>query len=150
MDGIALPSCPQPEQAEIISKGHFLATPHRVARNAGREPRTSVALFYNPKLSSFVEPICADNNGEKGQQNQRKDKAEWERIDGKTERWKMKGNEHLQCVGANTFKSLARSHPEVFAKNHPDLLLLSNGDIASKSECDARLLDLQRRSSHML
>lgn len=125
--------CNLGEQAEIISQGYFLATPHRVLRNTGREPRTSVALFYNPKLSSFVEPICIDNNAEEGYQKQGKDKLEWERIEGERECWKMKGNEHLQCVGANTFKSLARSHPEVFAKNHPDLVLLTNGDIVSRS-----------------
>lgn len=125
--------CNLGEQAEIISKGYFLATPHRVMRNTGREPRISVALFYNPKLSSVVEPICTDTNGEEEQPKQWKNKLEWERSEGKSECWKMKGNAHPQCVGANTFKSLARSHPEVFAKNHPDLVLLANGEIVPVS-----------------
>ena len=122
--------CNLGEQAEIISRGYFLATPHRVVRNAGKEARTSVALFYNPRLSAFVEPIISisvdneDDEREEGQKR-RKDQVKWERNENEIGQWIMEGNRHLQCVGANTFKSLARSHPDVFAKNHPDLVFLN-------------------------
>jgi len=38
----------------------------------------------------------------------------------------------LDSVGANTLRSLARSHPEVFRKHHPDLQVLPKGAVVAK------------------
>ena len=35
----------------------------------------------------------------------------------------------LRQYGANALKSLARSHPAVFAAHHPDLRLLEDGQV---------------------
>ena len=43
----------------------------------------------------------------------------------------------LRAYGANAFKSLARSHPLVFARHHPDLCVLEDGTVAARDEGDA-------------
>jgi isopenicillin N synthase-like dioxygenase len=112
--------CNLGEQAEILSRGYFLATPHRVLMNvSGKCDRVSVPLFYNPVLSATIEPIVPDDMPMK-----------WERSS--FEPWRRPSNALLATVGDNTFKSLARSHPEVFQMHHPDLKLLEDGSIVRR------------------
>ena len=113
--------CNLGEQAEIWSRGYFLATPHRVLRNtSSKMNRISVPLFYNPVLSATIEPL--DESLLKG--------VTWDRPN--TNHWRREHNTMLPTVGDNTFKSLARSHPEVFQKHHSDLTLLEDGEIIRK------------------
>jgi len=119
--------CNLGEQTQIWSRGYFLATPHRVVANSSKR-RTSVPLFYNPALSTKIQPItdCVFAS------------LLWERDKdcGITNHWSRNNNEMLTSVGENTFKSLARSHPEVFAKHHSDLMLLPNGLVKKRSMCE--------------
>ena len=115
--------CNLGEQAEIMSRGYFLATPHRVLANVnGCRDRISVPLFYNPMLSATIHPIVPE----------KLEGLNWER--GGHEHWRRKSNAMLATVGDNTFKSLARSHPIVFEKHHSDLNLLSDGSVVRKEE----------------
>jgi isopenicillin N synthase-like dioxygenase len=115
--------CNLGEQAEILSGGYFRATPHRVLANTTQQERISVPIFYNPSLPASIQPIEPNL-----MQN-----LQWERP--KDKHWKMSSNAMLTCVGDNTFKSLARSHPKVFQKNHDDLQLLPDGRVVRKEEC---------------
>lgn len=127
--------CNLGELAETWSRGYFLATPHRVLmQSRTRKPRISLPLFYNPCLSATMEPLeesfvkhlhwdrpksnmTFENNGNVG---------------APSKHWRRPNNTMLTSVGENTFKSLARSHPRVFAKHHPDLSILSDGKIVKK------------------
>ena len=113
--------CNLGEQAEIWSRGYFLATPHRVVANTNDRNRISVPLFYNPILSAKIEPL---------QESQIKSEL-WERPQAydQNQHWRRKNNAMLATVGENTFKSLARSHPKVFQRHHPDLQLTEDGRI---------------------
>lgn len=107
------------ELSEIWSGGYFLATPHRVLRNSSnKRSRTSLPIFYNPKLDVVMESIDTD-------------RLTWERSEQK--QWRRKNNKLLGSVGENSFKSLARSHPNVFERHHGDLRILQNGQIAKVS-----------------
>ena len=72
-------------------------------------------------ISATIEPIS--------------DKAaallRWQRPQSYKE-WKRADDTMHASVGENTFKSLARSHPEVFKKNHPDLEIQSGGHICKR------------------
>jgi len=111
------------EHTEILSNGYFLATPHRVLRNSSGKTRTSVPLFYNPRLDARISPVVP-TVGESS--------LPWERPDRNKKHWRMKNNSMLDTVGDNTFKSLARSHPAVFGRHHRDLCLLEDGQIVHR------------------
>ncbi len=112
------------ELAEIWTDGYFLATPHRVMRhfsfdNDGASTcRTSLPIFYNPKLDTVMKPMIdiEDLPWDRKQQNQ----------------WRREHDRMLGSVGENSFKSLARSHPRVFQRHHRDLRLLDDGRIMEK------------------
>ena len=115
--------CNLGEQAELLSRGYFLATPHRVLANVnGSRDRISVPLFYNPMLSATIQTIVSEQM----------DGLKWERGD--HEHWRRTSNAMLATVGDNTFKSLARSHPVVFEKHHSDLKLLDDGTVIRNEE----------------
>jgi isopenicillin N synthase-like dioxygenase len=115
--------CNLGEQAEIWSRGYFLATPHRVlANNKSNRNRISIPLFYNPVLSAKIEPIREEEIST----------SNWERDFDEKQHWRRNNNIMLNSVGDNTFKSLARSHPEVFRRHHPDLQLTEDGRIIPK------------------
>jgi isopenicillin N synthase-like dioxygenase len=129
--------CNLGEQAETWSRGYFLATPHRVIMRAPaaaehqdhrctttQRPRTSIPLFYNPCLSASMGPL--DEEGLR---------VPWQHPRG-YQHWRQKDNTMIPSVGENTFKSLARSHPEVFAKHHPDLQILPGGRIVRIVDTD--------------
>jgi len=134
------------EQAEILSRGYFLATPHRVLSNVGgKRERISVPFFYNPMLSARIQPIVGgegllsspsqddDQDGGFGGGATAISSLKWERH-GDQRHWRRKDNAMLATVGDNTFKSLARSHPEVFQKHHNDLVLLDDGSVIRKEQ----------------
>lgn len=106
--------CNLGEQAQLLSDGYFLATPHRVLSSP--QQRISVPLFYNPKLSATIRPMIDANT------------LQWQRPRD-YKHWKCQDDLMLETVGDNTFKSLARSHPDVFSKHHSDLKLLQDGRI---------------------
>jgi len=126
------------EQAEIFSRGFFLATPHRVLANttSSTRGRISVPFFYNPALSASIEPISEA-------QEEKLLSLFDEGNDGNTDgaataasrcrrrRWRSRQDRMLPTVGDNTFKSLARSHPKVFERHHPDLSFLEDGRVVS-------------------
>jgi len=116
--------CNLGEQMEILSRGYFLATPHRVLANTnGHQERISVPFFYNPKLSTLIEPLDFSAGH-----------LPWERPgDYETkEHWRQLSNTMLDSVGANTLKRVARSYPEVFRKHHPNFEAMPNGAIVAK------------------
>ena len=110
------------ELAEIWSRGYFLATPHRVQRHtSSTHSRTSLPIFYNPKIDAVIEPITNI------------DKLPWERKEqNQWRRWRRRNNTLITSVGENSFKSLARSHPKVFETHHRDLRLLEDGRIIKR------------------
>ncbi len=119
--------CNLGEQAETWSRGYFLATPHRVITKpptkSSSPPRSriSVPLFYNPVLSATMGPLGK-------YLLQSNDLVPWQRPEGYNH-WRRPNNLMNPSVGENTFKSLARSHPKVFARHHPDLEVLEDGRI---------------------
>ena len=112
------------ECAEMASSGYFRATPHRVKIvPSGSSRRISVPFFWNPNLAAVVRPLELPES------------LLWDRspVDGMF--WKRPDdNAMLEQYGNNAFKSLARSHPEVFRRRHPDLTLLADGSIRVKRE----------------
>lgn len=128
--------CNLGEQAETWSRGYFLATPHRViarpstaASSAPARPRTSVLLFYNPALSATMGPL--DEGLLRGRAGRLAPPLE--RPQG-YDHWRRPRNTMLPSVGENTFKSLARSHPRVFARHHPDLAITEDGRIVRRAD----------------
>jgi isopenicillin N synthase-like dioxygenase len=118
------------EQAQIWSRGYFLATPHRVqSPTTTSKTRISVPFFYNPMLEATITPIlnCDDSTIPSSPWEERSETKQHHH-------WKQDNNNNamLTTVGENTFKSLARSHPLVFAKHHSDLLLLEDGRIVPR------------------
>ena len=106
------------ELSEVWSGGYFLATPHRVVRHTSNtHSRTSLPIFYNPKLDAVLEPINIKN-------------LPWERV--QQNQLRRKHNKLINCVGQNSFKSLARSHPNIFEKHHSDLTILKDGTIVKR------------------
>ena len=114
--------CNLGECAQMASAGYLLATPHRVL--AARGERVSVPFFYNPALSATVRPLELPAS------------LPWEREEdaGEVEaRWRTQGkNAQVAEYGANAFKSLARSHPAVMVRHHPDLRVCEDGRIELK------------------
>ena len=91
-----------------------------------RARRLSVPYFYNPALTATVGALPGlDVDG-----------LPWERDDGYDARahWRRPRNAMLHAYGANAFKSLARSHPKVFAKHHADLFLLPDGRVRRRED----------------
>ena len=113
--------CNLGEQAQILSGGYFLATPHRVL--SSKQQRISVPLFYNPKLSATIRPMVDVESTS----------LEWRRPKA-YKHWHRRDDTMLETVGDNTFKSLARSHPRVFQNHHPDLAVLPNGRIVRRRQ----------------
>ena len=109
--------CNLGEVAELLSGGYLLATPHRVL--LPKAQRLSVPYFYNPQLDAEVRSLPLPPH------------LPWEREDDYDEKshWRREGNAMIASYGLNAFKSLARSHPAVFARHHPDLQVTSDGQV---------------------
>jgi len=126
--------CNLGEQAETWSRGYFLATPHRVLMKSRiRKPRISLPLFYNPCLSATMEPLEESSVKHLKWDRPKPSTSENDGNENAPKKhWRRPNNTMLTSVGENTFKSLARSHPQVFAKHHPDLSILPDGKIVKK------------------
>ena len=112
--------CNLGEVAEVASGGYLLATPHRVLSPSAA--RLSIPFFYNPSLETVVDPLQLPAS------------LAWER-DGAydaTRHWRRPSNAMLREYGQNAFKSLARSHPAVFAAHHSDLEVLEDGQVVKR------------------
>ena len=113
------------EMLQIMTGGYYKATPHRVLSppsSIENKARLSIPYFWNPRLD-FV----AKEDGEivkKGWTTTDEDKESHDNS--------AMSNRIINVYGENAFKSLARSHPQVFAKHHPDLLVRSDGTIEER------------------
>lgn len=109
--------CNLGEVCQMMSRGYLLATPHRVLSTP--HARLSIPYFYNPALEAVVEPLDLPTT------------LPWERDAeyDSTRHWKRPKNAFIAEYGANAFKSLARSHPAVFERHHPDLTILDDGRV---------------------
>ena len=109
------------EMLQLCTNGYYLATPHRV-RNSFHNDRVSVPYFWNPSLDHVCEPIDLPES------------IEWLRtkptIINSTSSHGEGSNTLLPTYGANALKSLARSHPEVMKRHHPDLKVEKDGTVA--------------------
>ena len=92
------------EMLQLASGGYYRATPHRVGASSRR--RVSLPFFWNPSLSAVVDVVCDPSL------------LPWTRDRPPAET----RHSLLRAYGANAFKSLARSHPLVFERHHPDLM----------------------------
>ena len=117
-DGVLV--CNLGEVAELVSGGYLLATPHRVLSTPAS--RLSVPFFFNPALPTKVEPMLLPKS------------LRWERDAEYDEQqhWRRPSNAMIAEYGSNALKSLARSHPAVFAKHHPDLVVLDDGRVVRR------------------
>jgi hypothetical protein len=86
----------------------------------------SVPLFYNPVLSATMGPLPEDLV-------EKNDNLPWTRPQD-YQPWRRQDNLMIPSVGFNTFKSLARSHPLVFERHHPDLRIMDDGRIIFREE----------------
>ena len=109
------------EMLQLCTNGYYLATPHRV-RNSFHNDRVSVPYFWNPSLDHVCEPIDLPES------------IEWLRtkptIINSMSSHGEGSNALLPTYGANALKSLARSHPEVMKRHHPDLKVEKDGTVA--------------------
>ena len=113
--------CNLGEVAELLSGGYLLATPHRVLLPPAE--RLSVPYFHNPRIDAEIQPLPLPIS------------LPWEREEGyDAERhWKRANNAMLRSYGLNAFKSLARSHPAVFARHHADLEITVDGRVEKRA-----------------
>ena len=120
------------EMIQLATQGYFLATPHRVLnveRQQEDSGRFSMPYFWSPHLDFCVRRIELPKS------------LLWERPKPSTQTIESTdshdgGNKLHACYGENAFKSLARSHPQVMERHHPDLAVLPDGTIAEKNvEC---------------
>ena len=114
--------CNLGEVAQLLSGGYLLATPHRVLLPPST--RLSIPYFHNPSIDALIEPLPGVTDG-----------LPWEReASYDAERhWRRPNNAMLSEYGLNAFKSLARSHPAVFARHHPDLEVRADGQVVVRS-----------------
>ena len=137
------------EMLQLATRGYYLATPHRVllpdthtspergVRDEHRA-RLSVPYFWNPKLEYVCEPMDLPPS------------VRWTRAGAPTaafaaaaakaqkeKKKEKKKNPLLEAYGANALKSLARSHPEVMARHHPDLVVGEDGAVARRTSARA-------------
>ena len=135
------------EMLQLATRGYYLATPHRVllpepslergVRDEHRA-RLSVPYFWNPRLEYVCEPMNLPPS------------VRWTRAGAPTaafaaaaataqkeKKKEKKKNPLLEAYGANALKSLARSHPEVMARHHPDLVVGEDGAVARRTSARA-------------
>jgi len=95
------------EMFQLVTRGYFKATVHRVVSPPPGAERISVAYFFNPKLEATLTPVdlppelAADAHG-------------GESAD--------PSNPILANYGDNSLKVRLRAHPDVAAAHHADLL----------------------------
>ena len=118
------------EMLQLRTRGYYLATPHRVvskaASGAGSPPRLSVPYFWNPRLDAVIEPMESLPETLTWLRPEPEDVAE-------TGSHGSGGNRLIGEYGFNALKSLARSHPEVMARHHPDLEVMRDGSVVRRA-----------------
>ncbi|CAE8733233.1 unnamed protein product [Polarella glacialis] len=112
--------CNLGEVVQLMTRGVYPATVHRVKRPSLKASqglgRLSAPFFWNPSLNQEIEPLNLPGAtppklvGRRGESQ----------------------NRMLRSYGMNAFKSLARSHPTVFARHHPDLTCMSDGQVVRR------------------
>ncbi len=95
------------EMLQLVSRGYFRATPHRVVSPPAGVPRVSIAYFFNPKFEAKVEPV--DLPPELAAEAPGGESANPD-------------NPILANYGDNSLKVRLRAHPDVAAIHHADLL----------------------------
>eukprot|EP00933_Yihiella_yeosuensis_P075305 TRINITY_DN8462_c1_g3_i1.p1 TRINITY_DN8462_c1_g3~~TRINITY_DN8462_c1_g3_i1.p1 ORF type:complete len:460 (+),score=74.27 TRINITY_DN8462_c1_g3_i1:65-1381(+) len=106
--------CNLGEVIQLLTGGIYPSTVHRVRRpsSTAAQGRLSAPFFWNPSLGVVVEPV--NMSGSVASLVGRPSEIE---------------NRMLRSYGMNAFKSLARSHPKIFARHHPDLECLPDGQV---------------------
>jgi len=112
--------CNLGELVQLLSGGRYLSTVHRVQRppHSGLG-RVSAPFFWNPALEAQIEPLVLPGDSTVV-------------APSAAERPGQAVNRLLPSYGMNAFKSLARSHPGVFARHHPDLQCLPDGLVVQR------------------
>lgn len=118
--------CNLGEMLQLASGGYLKATPHRVTSSSS-SPRISLPYFYNPSLDAVVDPVLTEAD---------LDTLPWNRKRTKLDDDDDEKNRLHRAYGLNAFKSLARSHPAVFRRHHPDLQLLDDGTVVPLARGD--------------
>ncbi len=94
------------ELLELASDGYFKATVHRVVSPAPGRDRVSAAFFLGARLDATVEALALPPDLAAESAGVARDP----------------GNPLFRDIGRNTLKSRLRSHPDVAAAHHADLL----------------------------
>jgi isopenicillin N synthase-like dioxygenase len=94
------------EMLQLASDGRVRATVHRVLR--AERARLSLPFFYNPSLDARLADDAPGGGPADAASRQSRTHGGANVLNG--------------CFGENALKSLARSHPEVVKRHHPDLL----------------------------
>jgi len=113
------------EMLQLATSGYLLATPHRV-KNCSDQARYSVPYFFNPRLDFSVSPIDLAPG-----LVWRRPRPSIEAVRA-TDSHGVAANSLISCYGANAFKSLARSHPDVMKRHHSDLIVQPDGRIVRR------------------
>ncbi len=95
------------EMFQLVTRGYFKATVHRVVSPPAGTERISVAYFFNPKLEATLVPI--DLPQELAAEAHGGESAD-------------PSNPILANYGENSLKVRLRAHPDVAAIHHADLL----------------------------
>ncbi|HEY0815690.1 MAG TPA: 2-oxoglutarate and iron-dependent oxygenase domain-containing protein [Pseudonocardia sp.] len=94
------------EMLEVATRGYLVATDHRVLPSAPGATRQSIGIFWSPRLDATLDPLplppalAAQAPGVSQHEH----------------------NTLLPRFGDNALKGWLRSHPEVAARHHPDLV----------------------------
>ena len=94
------------EMLEVATDGYLVATDHRVLPCAPGTTRQSIGIFWSPRLDAMLDPVplppalAAEATGVSQHEH----------------------NALLPRFGDNALKGWLRSHPEVAARHHPDLV----------------------------
>ncbi|MEZ0068943.1 isopenicillin N synthase-like dioxygenase [Streptacidiphilus sp. MAP12-20] len=92
------------ELLEVATNGYLKATNHRVVSPPGARERYSAPFFYNPRLDAHIAPLPFPHAAEASGVTQDPD------------------NPLHAEFGWNELKGWVRAHPEVTARQHPELL----------------------------
>lgn len=95
------------EMFQLVTRGYFKATVHRVVSPPADTERISLAFFFNPKLEATLAPV--DLPPELAAEAPGGESAD-------------PGNPILANYGDNSLKVRLRAHPDVAAIHHADLL----------------------------
>jgi len=93
------------EMLQVATRGHLVATRHRVLPCPPGTTRQSIGFFWSPRLDAVLEPLPL------------------EPVPGADE---QAAEADVQArFGDNALRGWVRSHPEVAARHHPDLVAKS-------------------------